>query len=137
MYILCIKMMWSLVGTNIFFVWTHYAFSCTHIFLSYQMQKFVRIINLFFSMHYLVISRPNLSNKFAVHRQMKQCDPSVSSLEQWFCSLRWWQLIAQCNLIKPRRAATSFNELSRSGNQYIKNTFQVMRNVPFIAKYVY
>jgi len=36
----------------------------------------------FFIMHYLVVSRPNLSNKFAVHRQMKQCDPSVSSLEQ-------------------------------------------------------
>jgi len=29
-------MVWSLVGTNIFFMWNHYAFFCTHIFLSYS-----------------------------------------------------------------------------------------------------
>jgi len=29
-------MMWSLVGTNIFLMCTHYTFSCTHIFLSYR-----------------------------------------------------------------------------------------------------
>jgi len=93
-------------------------------------------------MYYLVIIRPILSNTFVVHRQKKQYSPSLNTLKQQFCSLRWWQLIGLAILL---HCVTSSQQgvlqqtsmkVSRNGNQSVRNTSLIMRNVPFSAKYV-